>query len=152
LSSDPASAPDPLFCACRVAAGTAPGTAAAAAPKALPHLTRHSPTIRDLARTSPIPIRRVSPQPLAGAGIDNRVLVGASSGGAAAAAGAAMEMIASDPEHSSGEQQQQQGATAAEQQAAEAAAAAASCRPEPRRTRSVRPLRAGGGKDAANLR
>jgi hypothetical protein len=39
-----------------------------------------------------------------------------------------------------------------QQQQTEAAAAAAPRRPEPRRTRSLKPLRAGGGKDAANLR
>jgi hypothetical protein len=44
---------------------------------------------------------------------------------------------------------------AEQQQQAEAAAAAAAAaphRPEPRRTRSLKPLRAGGGKDAAHLR
>ncbi|KAF6264741.1 hypothetical protein COO60DRAFT_18214 [Scenedesmus sp. NREL 46B-D3] len=145
-------------------AGTRPGPAsnpaAAAASKGAPSLSRHSPTTRDLARISPIPVRRVSSQPLAGAAIDNRVLVGASSGGGAAAGAGVggMESITSDQEHSSGEEQQQQQelvapGTAAEQQQRQQAAAAALPRgPEPRRTRSVKPLRAGGGKDAANLR
>ncbi|WIA16848.1 hypothetical protein OEZ85_013781 [Tetradesmus obliquus] len=129
---------------------------AAPASNPLPNLSRNSPTTRNLARTSPIPIRRVSPLPLAGADIDNRAAVGISSSGGSAAAAAAgglgsLAMITSDGE----EQQQQEGAAGAvaeQQQQQQQQPAAAVAKPAPRRTRSVKPLRAGGGKDAANLR
>lgn len=139
-AAGPALVPEPATAGLAPAA-TVPALAAgdsAADPLSL------SPTMRELARVSPI--RVTSSQPLAGADIDNTALVGATSTGTSLdeAHTAAARRASLEAPQAAGGARQQPGATTA--------AAPAAGKLEPRRSRSMRPLRALGGKDAASLK